>query len=280
MVETAGTSFAAPLVVHGLSGLAAALGPHRSTANTLRVFTAHFAAPNRRHSFRTLGYGRLRETYSGAWECSENEVTVLYQDILSRAELVAFYFPVPDGLDPLLDVELLWTVAYTSAVDPTDAAEYTRSGLEIIFRPHHRRRAFKDAVTNEPLGAFDTERDVSQLQELGSKRGVVPSETPVAESQWRRAPRDEGALRQAGKWETLVQGRRTMSVEQLFRPRLDLNYLHRKAGVLVAQVPPLPVALLVTIRTPRGVPLYDLARRQYQVLTPLAQHVPIPLPAV
>jgi hypothetical protein len=40
-------------------------------------------------------------------------------------------------------------------------------------------------------------------------------------------------------------------------------------------VPPMPITLVVTLRGPAGISLYDLVQNQYPVLTPIVQDVPV-----
>lgn len=279
LVEAAGTSFATPLAMRGLVQLAANIGPNRVTPELLRTFAAHFAVRGRRgHKLTELGFGRLREDYAEIWQCPLDSVSVLYEDELARGELVAMRIPVPDGLPIGTRVRLAWTLGYTSDVDPSDAAEYTRSGLEVVFRPHENIRALYDGATNRKIREVDIVRDRDVIAGLAASRPVRWGDTPVAAGNWRKG-RTEAALRLSGKWETLLRGEISRPAERLHRPRLDLAHLARAEGVLVSHnIQPLLITLIVTVST-QGVPLYDLVRREYSVLTPLLHQIRIPVPA-
>lgn len=277
LVFTQGTSFSAPLALRGICELVAGLGPGRADVPTLRAFATHFAARRPRgHKVRDLGHGRLPESYEAAWECAEHEVTLVYRDSLTRGESTAMRLPFPDGIAAGARVELAWTLSYLSDVDPADAAEYTRSGLEVVFRPHEGRRAVSDATTKERIGVFDITRQRDELAALAGARALKISDVPEAASNWRRF-QPERLLRQAGKWETLSRGQIALSAAELFAPRIDLLHLARESGALLDQAPPLDVTLVVTLRAPVGVMLYDLAVRQFAVLTPLVQHADVRL---
>lgn len=275
LLETAGTSFAAPLAMRGLCELAAGLGPDRAPPAALRTFAAHYALRPRGHKsrLRELGYGRLRESYSEIWDCAPNEASVVYQDVLSRGERTAMRLPFPEGIDPKTDIHLTWTLGYLSPVDPANAAEYTRSGFEVVFRPHDNMRSIFHPVTKDKVTDLDIVRDRELLEELLRTGAGTYNDVPLAYSQWRRL-RPEAQQRLAGKWETLSMGEVKLGANELMRPRLDFLYLARENGKLVdVNVPPMPVTLLVTMRAPAGVALYDLVQNQFPVLTPIVQEV-------
>lgn len=277
LLETAGTSFAAPLAMRGLCELSAGLGPGRTTAAALRTFAAHYAQRPHGHKvmLRELGYGRLRESYNEIWECAPNEVSVVYQDVLGRGERTAMRLPFPEGLDPDTEIRLTWTLGYLSPVEPANAAEYTRSGFEVIFRPHDNMRSIFHPVTKEKITDLDIERDRELLEELLRTGAGTYNDVPIAHSEWRRL-RPEAQQRLSGKWETLSMGDVRLRANELLRPRLDFLYLARQNGQLVdATVQPMPITLVVTLRAPAGVALYDLVQSQYPVLTPIVQDVAV-----
>jgi len=277
LVETAGTSFAAPLAMRGLSELAAGLGAERTTPAALRAFGAHYALRPRGHKqrLRQLGYGRLRESYDEIWECAPNEVSVVYQDTLGRGERTAMRLPFPEGLDPEMEIRIAWTLGYLSRVEPAHAADYTCSGFEVTFRPHENMRSIFHPVTKAPVTKLDIVRDADLVQELLATGEGAYNDVPPAHSGWREL-RSERERRTAGKWETLAMGRVKLQANELLQPRLDFLYLARRDGELVeVDVPPIPITLVVTITAPEGVALYDMVQQQYQVLQPILQDVAV-----
>jgi hypothetical protein len=270
-----GTSFGAPLATRGLLELEASLGDARWSAATARTFAAHYARPRPRgHKVAELGYGRLAESYATCWECAPNEVTVLYEDVLPRAATLAMYMPFPRGIEDDVPIDLTWTLAFTASVDVADAAEYTQDGLELHFRPHERIRNVRDLVSRDLLATLDLERDKAALDAILAQRAADVGDIPVADSNW-RGMRAETLLRAAGKWETLVKGRLpTRPAAELYRPRLDVSYLRREHGSLKRDgVEPLSISMLVTMRAPLGVPLYDRVAAQFRVLTPIHSQI-------
>jgi len=273
--EGFGTSYAAPLAMRGVLGLSNGLGPNAMPA-TVRAFVAHFAEGGfiKGTKLPETGYGRLRESYADVWECRPNEVTVLYHDSMKRAQTMAMKFPFPAvGIDPEADIEILWTFCYMSEVCPAETADYTRSGFEVTFRPHERRRTLYDE-NREAVKDIDTLTDEAFARNYLATHGGSVGPTPIAAQGWGRN-KHELEQRKAGKWETLSCGKVSLAAKDIYRPRLDLTYIARAGGVLVSEVPDLRTSLVVTIRAPQEVALYDLVREQFRVLVPLEQHTQI-----
>jgi len=271
MVAAHGTSFAAPLVTHAVTALSENLGA-RTRPETLRAFAAHFAEGRgaRGTKLTDIGYGRLPEDYERALECEPNEVTLLYQDTLNRGEVAAYYLPAPASVAEGDSIEVLWTVCYMSPIDPSSAADYTEAGLDITFRPHERIHHLYDATNRKLLGEVDILRDKATFEKQYQAGSVILSDLPVADSGWRRG-RTEGELRAAGKWETLVHAAIRRRGTLLFRPRLDIEYMARRAGMLVKpkDALPLDLTILVTLRAPTSIALYESVRAEYPVLVEL-----------
>jgi hypothetical protein len=222
-----------------------------------------------------LGLGRFRRSYVDIWDCAAHGCTVLFEDDLIRGEVVAMNMPFPTtGIALNESISLSWTITFLADTDPTDAFEYTCAGLELTFRPNARRVSVKDLRAKKSLGVFDLAADAAQLTQL-QKRGPIAIGLPESGS-WRRF-RTEIRQRDEGKWETVIRGSATFTAGELFRPRLDVNYLRRSSGQLVSDnVPPLGVSMLVSMVASPGVPLYDRVRVEYPVLAPLVV-VPVPL---
>lgn len=280
LASAMGTSFAAPTVGRSVGGLQSSLEPVRHRPDVLRGFAVHHAERGHGHGklYCDLGYGRVPADFSNAFECPENEVTVLFEDRLPRGEVTALRFPFPIGLPPDAKLELLWTLSYVSAVDPRDATDYTLSGIDTVFRPDSRRRMLTDPATKkgEPVR---TDSDRSRIAKALAA-GWRLSEEPSAHSSW-SLTKGEQRLRRDGKWETIMPGRVLAKAGELFEPRLDVSHLRRENGRLVRgkAIEPLRFAMLLTIRALSGEAVYDLVASQYRVLTPLLR-VPLRISTV
>jgi hypothetical protein len=212
------------------------------------------------------------ESYDERWNCEENEAHVLYRDTIERNQVVSLPIPLPDAAVAKRTIDLIWTVVFTAPTDPSDAVDYTQAGLEVAFRPHGRRYTFRNPTTNKSVELDVQEQSEEVLRQLGD--GAIPSVLPATKSSDRR--RNEALRREEGKWETALHYSKRMRASSLFAPQLTVNYLAREDGTLTA-APPLSYAMLVSVRAPRGVKLYDAVRQHYPVLTPLAARLPLRL---
>lgn len=268
----AGTSFAAPTVVHGLSALAAALGDARSTANNLRAFAVHFAEPPEEGiEPEEVGYGRLLERYGEIWAGESEEVTVLYEDSIERNEVVSLPLALPLDAVAGRTLSIRWTLVYSTVTDPTDAVDYGQAGLESAFRPHARRFRFIDQDSGRSL-IRDTVADADEVAAL-LRLGYQPSSVPVTRSPER--VRNEAMLREEGKWETTVRSAVRMRASGLLEPQITVSYLAREQGSLLADASSLDYTLVLTVRAPRGVDLYGATRQQFQILDPVRAEIPL-----
>jgi subtilisin family serine protease len=103
LVDDQGTSFAAPLVTHGLADLATKLP--KPTASVLRAFAIHFAEKPKRYRqiIEEVGHGRLPLKFDSYIECDPSEVHVLFLDRIQRGELLGYQVPIPKSTSGPLD---------------------------------------------------------------------------------------------------------------------------------------------------------------------------------
>ncbi len=271
-----GTSFSAPTVARALAGLSAELG-ERSSATTLRAFAVHFSEPHDDAHSDEVGHGRFPEDFGPHLECPENEVTVLYRDVLARDEVVSVPVPAPLVLAPGT-YSLRWTLAYASPVSPEDAFEYTQAGIELSFRPHALKTTMREPSTRRTK-TVHLEKDaalIRELQKAGWELRGSPSTKPLAPERHERERRNDG-----GKWESVVRGGLNMRASSIYRPQIWLDYLSRDGGDISrgSGIPDLPFSLIVSIAGPPGCNIYDDVRSELTLLTSAVASVPIEIVA-
>ncbi|MFD7911407.1 S8 family peptidase [Streptomyces sp. NPDC059752] len=268
-----GTSYAAPLASHGLAKLSAELGD-RSSSSALRAFAIHFSEPhvNLKAEIET-GHGRLPSDFSDALLCTDRQATVLYQASIDRDQMLGFTLPVPEGVNRG-KVKIKWTLAYASPTDPTEAVEYTESGLEFTFRPHSNIYSFRDPDTpsrNIKVNLLEEPERVAELVESGWKKSL----NPVSRSQKIGPKASESSRRRGGKWETVMQGQDCLLAKSLSLPRLDIEFLTREGGQLTRESAPVDFSLVVTVESLAGLPVYGMAKVEFPVLSELPVMLPV-----
>ncbi|WP_171908446.1 S8 family peptidase [Streptomyces niveus] len=270
-----GTSYAAPLAAHGLAKLSTQLGD-RCSASALRAFAIHFAEPHADPSLMLeSGHGRIPVDYSNALVCSDRQVTVLYQASIERDQILGFTLPVPGGIDRG-KVKVKWTISYASPTDPTEAVEYTESGLEFTLRPHSEVYSFRDPENPRRTVKVNIQEDADRVADL-REEGWKMSQQPSTRSQKVGPKASESSRRRGGKWETIMQGQDCLMAKGLHLPRLDIEFLTREGGLLTRNSPPVDFSLVVTVESLSGLPVYELAKVDFPVLSELPVPVPVRL---
>lgn len=266
-LEASGTSFAAPVTTHALADLITRLP--RVNSSVLRAFATHFAEPHRasKKMRDEVGYGRHALSFEDALHCRPDEVHVLIVDEIERGDLLGYQIPVPAGIASRLD--LRFTLAYATPVDPTEPTEYTSAALDITLRPHHQMHSF-----GPPPGNAAKKRPIRDLRSEEARQLIVddwkPSQEPVTRTLGAPRGANEAQLRDSGKWETIRHHRASFKSGELELPRIEVGYVARRTGAIDNRPTKVPFALLISVGDRDGAgTLYDTVRQQYQALVPV-----------
>ena len=144
------------------------------------------------------------------------------------------------------------TFCYGTQTDPDHPGAYTRSGLEIVFRPHDQKYDKKSPDAAHPKSA-----SFFQLKEFSTEDEI---------------------RRDAHKWETVLHRQKRMRGSGLRNPMFDVHYNARDAAGPSSATDQIPYALVITVSAPRKRDLYDRVVRRYQTqLQPLLPVIEIPV---
>ncbi|MFL5266206.1 MAG: S8 family peptidase [Stellaceae bacterium] len=243
-----GTSFAAPTALRTAIGLKAHFGK-LLTPLAIKALLLH-SCDDGGHDKTEVGWGRIPSDVDTIVLTDQNAAHVVYQGELRPASWVRMQIPIPS--EPMSGmVEITATFCFATPTDPQDPLNYTRSGLEVRFRPHDKRR--KDP--NQPhadSSAFFQAKDVS-----------------IEETDLRA---------DAHKWETTLHKSRTMRGAGLSNPVFDVHYNARIGGRNAVSADKIPYALVITISSQKTRNLYDKILQRYPtILEPLRPIVEIPI---
>lgn len=241
-----GTSFAAPHSLRIAAGVRAEFGGSIEALATkaLLIHTAEEGGEPQAH----IGWGKVRDDLNEIVLCADGQVRVVYQGELTASKYLRAEIPLPDvALKGM--IALRATCCFSTEIDSAHPSNYTRSGLEIAFRPN------EDNIDPKALHAkTDSFFSSSKLFDPG-----------------------EEALRSdAHKWETCLHGAVRKRASSLKRPCFDIHYLSRDEGHVDRQSHKIRYALVITVEAPKHKDLYNLIVRKYRnILEPM---VPIQVP--
>lgn len=149
-------------------------------------------------------------------------------------------------------VQISATFCIASTTDPQDPSNYTKAGLDVVFRPHAKK--------------FDNEDSINPKSESFFQLSDFSTETDLR--------------RQAHKWETVMHATHRKRGSSLLSPVFDVHYNARESGAANQSADELKYALVVTVESPRTPDLYDRVVRTYATqLEPLTPVIEIQVPA-
>lgn len=233
-VNTAGTSFSAPLVLRQAIGLAATL-QYDITPLTAKALLIHHAKNNNSDKHH-VGWGRFPHNIDDIIYCADDEVKVVYQGELKPSQHMRASIPYPD-IPINGNVTIKATFCFTTPVDAEHPLNYTKSGLVVTFRKKHSGQG-------DTVSFFNSKSIYSGEQEQ----------------------RED-----AHKWETTLHKEQTFRRDTLDDPCFDVIYYGRDGGtpVELADLPDLPYVLILSLKADDTPELYNNIRQRYQTLQPI-----------
>lgn len=242
-----GTSFASPSTMRMALGVRAHLGS-RLDPLAIKAILIHGANPAQ-HDRLEVGWGLLPNDLENLIVCDSDEVRILYQGELTPAKYLRARLPLPSGqLSGLVTISA--TFCFASAVDPQDPSNYTRSGLDIWFRPHAENFS-NDEALHPKTKPFFRASDYDKEKDLRAD---------------------------AHKWETVLSKSLRMQARGLKDPVFDVHYNARMSGGPNMSADKVRYALVITVKAPRNKDIYDRVVQTYAgQLQALAPVIEIPI---
>lgn len=228
-----GTSFAAPSTIRLAAGLKAFFGDSL-TPLTIRTLLTHSAANPLKLSPIDVGWGRLPADIEDIISFSDDEVRVVYQGTLRPGGWSRATLPLPaSGLRGR--IEIAATFGFLGPVDTADPSNYTRGGLEIVFRPD--------------IARFSTETQQHPDTDVFFQKKDFATE---------RQQRDDDL-----KWQPVLKKSRSFQSNKLNQPVFDIHYNARFRGGATTAAQNLAYSLCVTIRAREMPDLYAAVMRTF-----------------
>ena len=219
-----GTSFASPVVSRKLAeiiGYSSIASPR--TAKALMIQTSEHPC-GRPDKF--LGYGAAREDYLDILECTENKITVLYENYLFKAKRAKLRIPFVEGLNFNGKVEFSWTICVSTDVDPSDADDYTNMSIEDTFYPNSYKYKYKYPLNNKTK-TINIKKD-PQIAKDYDKLGWEKPQMPISKSNTDKKYLTEQERREDFKWDTVMKkSSGFMQYKQIQEPYIIIHALSR-----------------------------------------------------
>ena len=251
--DTEGTSYASPYALRSAVLVRTQLG-NQLSALAIRALMIHRASRDD-NECSEVGWGRFEVDPHLLITCDDREALVIYEEDLPIGQELRVSVPMPN--EPLRGlVKITATLVIAPDVDPAFPGAYTRSGLEVLFRPHsgkHNVNQDGRLSANPATAAFFSDTNL-----YGASEATLREE--------------------ACKWETCRKHSRTFRAVSLHEPCFDIRYHRRREGHPAEDDRPIRYAFVVSLEC-RDIPdLYDRVVRAYaNVLVPLRPRLRIPV---
>lgn len=244
-----GTSLAAPAALRLGVGIRVAFGEVLSPL-AIKALLIH-GCDDGNEGREDCGWGQLPEDIDSLVRNTDDSARIVYQGTLDPSSWVRMPIPVPAG-EISGRVGIRATFCYTTQTDPEDPVAYTRSGLEVTFRPHAEK--YTTPKSQDP-----------QSKSFFSLKQFFANE-------WQRR-------RDAHKWETTLHHEQRFNATTLRNPVFDVHYNARVHGANRPRLSrSIAYALVVTVHAPREPRFYNRVVQRYQtVLEPLQPVLRLPL---
>jgi hypothetical protein len=249
IVPTGGTSFASPSVMRIGAGVKAHFGSSLSTL-AIRTLLVHCSESSNSPKDE-VGFGRIARSLDDIVICNDGVMRVVFQGRITASKYIRTPIPVP--LLPLPGkVKIKATLCYATAVDPHHPENYTRSGLEVSFRPDRNKKS-NDKKTGR------TSMHAATKTFFGTLKKEFQTEIELR--------------RDALKWENCMHDERSFFGKSLNDPVFDIHYNARQEGHKDGGSQEIEYALVITVEARKVSDLYDKVFRRYA--TKLEQLVPV-----
>lgn len=236
VVGVQGTSYASPLALRTVAGVAALSGSPLNTI-ALKALLVHHAEKSKKCPREHIGWGRLSEDPNILIDCQDDTATIIYYGALAKGKYLRAPIPFPDV--PFSEsFELTATLCIQTPVDPEHSINYTRAGMQVTFRPR--------------LGLADTD--------------TVDFFGKNSQYQTERECRSEGH-----KWETCLHRSKKFNADTVLSdPAFDIKYHARDSSRNVSgkSAPDMQYAMVISVKV-AGLDMYNIIRQRYDVLNPI-----------
>ena len=217
---------------------------------------------------KKLGYGYFDEEAEGILECSDNNVTILYNGEIKPTKNVKLPIPLPILKKFKGNIKLSWVLTMSTSVDALDSDGYTKTCIESTFYPHSYKYVYKNNSNKRKTIDIRNTDDITAAFKLGYNE---KSNWPNTKGSRHNKIKEEKKAREF-TWDTVMSGELpSMKSTSLCEPYLILHGLDRKG-----EKDKIKYALALKIEAINHMgSLYDCIREEYKILSPISLEIKI-----
>jgi subtilisin family serine protease len=256
----AGTSFAAP-IVSGLAGKMLSISEELTPQTIKSLLILNSSGQVNKEN----GFGFIEKTEEDLLNCSEKEVTILYNGKIKPTTNIKLDIPFPKiNYRGIVNIDYVLSMA--TSVNPVDTDGYTASCIEDTFYPHKDKYIFSkkaednDRIIKKTINIEKEKEKVDLLINEGYKRSNYPA------TKSNSIYKTEQERRLEFKWDTVVKRQFSLKSNSIDKPFIILHGMERggfdKNHIVYA------LAVKITLKNYSG-NLYQDIRTQYSNLLPL-----------
>lgn len=244
----AGTSFASPSTLRLATGIRAHFGSLLGPLAIKALLVHCTETGGERHE---TGWGRTPATLEDFVLCPDGTARIVYQGELTPGQYLRARVPLPtEQLTGMVTIRA--TLCYATKVDSNHPGNYTRAGVDIVFRPHSKKFDRKAKDPSNP--ATDT---FFQLKEFSTEKEL---------------------RRDAHKWETTLHREKAKRGSSLHETAFDIHYNAREESAATNRADKVRYALVISVISKNEPNLYDQVVRAFPTqIRPLQPVVQIPV---
>lgn len=276
MVGSAGTSLAAPLAARAAADVVTRCPDLSPLA--ARAVMVHRATKGKDEA--ADGHGYFDSDTDALVSCSEREVSVVYEGVISPKNTYHLPFLLPKDYSSEGRTYFSWTIVYVPEVDGSAHDEYSVCGLEIQFRPDSNvfdwspPKALSEtqslASKSRTLNIKSDKIEIKALEAKGWRRSLLPASTSH-----KRTTEHHRRLHES-KWETTVCATRNRD-KDITEPALTVSVVPRGPWETEDSVQASYAAIL-SVRAPKyDGDLYAAMVNAHQRLRAVAINAPVPI---
>lgn len=254
-----GTSYSSPLVAKKAAELLVrGSNINHLTTKALLIHSAQGGESVDSH----IGYGYCVSDVNDILNCSENKVTIIYNNSISVKKYAKVPIPLPHNVDAK-KFKISWTIVTDSAPNALSTESYTMTSIEETFYPHAEKYKLSKIVNGKTKTKKINITEKEEIENLERDGWTLPK---FPDTRSGKTLLNEEELRKEMKWDTVIKKHVQMNKNSLLNPYLIIHGLDR-----TEKIRRINFSVIITVEAIGCTDnLYEEILNQYSVLNPIS----------